>query len=142
MAGMLDLRDVFELIGDGAFAQKELVGPVQQPVVHLFTQLGDELKPLSDQQLLGQGLREVAFVPKELSHQTFRELRNRMPIIDIDRSQAECQDLALIIDDQVELEAIEPADRGLTTSSTAVKDAMGVDASVVTDGKGGGVDKA
>ena len=65
-----------------------------------------------------------------------------MPIIDIARSQAERQDLALIIDDQVQLEAIEPADRGLATSSTAVKDAMGVDASVVTDGKGGGVDKA
>ena len=70
MAGMLDLGDVFELIGDGldhrAFAQKELVGPVEQTVVHLFTQLGDELKPLSDQQLLGQGLGEIAFVPKSL----------------------------------------------------------------------------
>ena len=65
-----------------------------------------------------------------------------MPIIDVARGQAERQELALIIDDQVELEAIEPADRGLATSSTAVKDAMGVDASVVTDGKGGGVDKA
>ena len=47
-----------------------------------------------------------------------------MPIIDIASSQAERQDLALIIDDQVELEAIEPADRGLATSSTAVKDAI------------------
>ena len=71
MAGMLDLRDVFELIGDGlddgSFAQQELVGPVQQPVVHLFTQLGDELKPVGDQQLLGQGLREIAFIAKELA---------------------------------------------------------------------------
>ena len=70
------LRDVCELIGDGlddgAFAQKERVGPVEQTVVHLFTQLGDQLKPLSEQQLLGQGLREVALRPKELAHQTFR----------------------------------------------------------------------
>ena len=70
MAGMLDLRDVFELIGDGlddgAFAQKELVGPVEQTVVHLFTQLGDQVKPLSHQQLLGQGLGEIAFVPERV----------------------------------------------------------------------------
>ena len=34
------LRDVFELIGDGpgdgAFTQEELVGPVEQAIVHLF----------------------------------------------------------------------------------------------------------
>jgi hypothetical protein len=99
---MLDLRDVFELIGDGpgdgAFAQKEPVGPVQQSVVHLFTQLGDELKPVGHEQLLGEWLREVACIAKELAHQAFRELRNRMPVIDIARGQAERQDLALIID--------------------------------------------
>ena len=102
MARMLNLTDVFELIGDGlddgAFAQEELIGPVEQPVVHLFAQLGDELEPLGDQQLLGQRLGQIAFVPKELAHQTFRELRNRFPIIDIARSQAERQDLALIVD--------------------------------------------
>ncbi len=40
MARMLDLRDVFELISDGlddgSFAQEELVGPVEQTVVHVF----------------------------------------------------------------------------------------------------------
>jgi hypothetical protein len=142
MARMLDLADVFELIGDGfddgAFAQEELVRPVKQPVVHLFAQLGDELKPLGDQQLLGQRLREIAFVAKELAYETRGQLGNRMPIIDIARGQAERQDLTLVVDDQVQL----PAHRGLATSRTTVKDAMGVDASVVTDGKGGGVDKA
>ncbi len=56
MTGMLNLGDVFELIGDrlnnSAFAQKEPVGPVEQMVVHLFAQLGDELHSLSHQQLL------------------------------------------------------------------------------------------
>jgi len=40
MTRMLDLRDVFELIGDGlddgAFAKQEFVGPGKQTVVHLF----------------------------------------------------------------------------------------------------------
>ena len=71
MARMFNLRDVFELIGDGlddgTFAQQEPVGPVEQTVVHLFAQFGDELEPLGDQQLLGEWLREIAFVPKELA---------------------------------------------------------------------------
>ncbi len=43
MTGLLDLRDVFELIrdgfDDGTFVQGEFVRPVEQTVVHLFTQL-------------------------------------------------------------------------------------------------------
>lgn len=50
MARMFDLRDVFELISDGlddgAFAQEQLVRVIEQTVVHLFTQFGDELQPL------------------------------------------------------------------------------------------------
>ena len=47
MAGMLDLRDVFELVIDGlddrAFPQQQLVKQRQQLVFHILTQLGDEL---------------------------------------------------------------------------------------------------
>ena len=48
----------------------------------------------------------------------------------------------MIIDDQVQLEAVEPTDRVLATSSSAIKDAMGVNTGVVADGKGSGVDEA
>ncbi len=110
--------------------------------MHLFAQLGDELEPLGDQQLLGQRLGQIAFVAKEFAHQTLRELRNRFPIIDVAWGQAERQDLALIVDHQVQLEAVKPAHRGLATSSTAIKDAMGVNAGIVADGKRSGVDEA
>ncbi len=47
MARMLDLRAVFELISDGlddgSFSEQECVRPIEQAVVHLFTQLGDEV---------------------------------------------------------------------------------------------------
>ena len=96
------LSDIFELIGDGpgvgAFTEKQFVGPVEQTVVHLFTQFGDELKPLRDQQLLGQGLGEIAFITKELAHQACGQLGNGMPIIDVAWGQTKSQDLALIID--------------------------------------------
>ena len=110
--------------------------------MHLLPQLGDEVQPLGDQELPSQGLGEIAFVPKELAHQTFRELRNRMPIIDIARSQAECQDLALIIDDQVQLKAEEPAHRGLAACGTSGKDAVLVNARIAADRERGGVDEA
>ena len=53
MAGMLDLADVFELVIDGlddsSFAQEELIGPLEQAVVHLCAQLGNEVQSLADQ---------------------------------------------------------------------------------------------
>ena len=56
MAGMLDLTDVFELVidglDDGSFAQEELVGPLEQAVVHLFAQFRDEMQSVVHQQLL------------------------------------------------------------------------------------------
>ena len=110
--------------GDGSFAQETLVGPVEQTVVPLLAQFGDELQSLSDQQLLGQGLREIAFVAEKLAHQACGQLGNGMSIIDVARGQAKSQDLALIVDDQVELEAVKPTDGGLAASSTAVKDAI------------------
>ena len=68
MARMLNLTDVFELIGDGfntgAFAQREFVGTVEQAVVHVFAQLGDQLKSLGDQQLLRQWLRRDSLCPQ------------------------------------------------------------------------------
>ena len=51
--------------------------------MHLLAQLGDELKPLGDQQLLGQWLGEIAFVAKELTHETCGQFGNGVPIIDI-----------------------------------------------------------
>ena len=128
MAGMLDLADVFELVidglDDGSFAQEELIGPLEQAVVHLFAQFRDEVQSVGHQQLLGQRLGEIAFIAKEFAHQTCGELGNRMPIIDVARCEAKGQQLALVVDDQVQLEAVKPADRGLATSGSTGKDPM------------------
>ncbi len=146
MARMLNLRDVFELIGDGfddgPFAQEELVGPIEQAVVHLLAQFGDELESLGDQQVLREGQREIAFITNELAHEPFGELGNRVPIINVAWRQAKGHELALIVDDQVQFEAIEPAHRGFPTSSTSRKDAMGVDTGVMTDRQRSRVDEA
>ena len=59
-----------------------------------------------------------------------------MSIIDIAWGQAKGQDLALIVDDQVQLEAVKPTDRGLATSGTASKDAMGVNTALWQTARG------
>ncbi len=85
---------------------------------------------------------EVPFIAEKLAHQAFGQLGDGMPIIDLVHSQATSQDFALIGDDQVQFKAEEPADGGFAKRSTPVKDAMGVDTRIVTDRKGGGIDKA
>lgn len=76
MARMLNVRDVFELIGDGlddgTFAQEELVRPVEQAIVHVFAQLRDFVQSLGDEQVLSQGLREIAFITNQLAEEIFR----------------------------------------------------------------------
>jgi hypothetical protein len=146
MAGMLDLADVFELIRDGlddsSLPQEQCVRPVEQAVVHLFAQLGDEAQSVGHQQVLGQRLGEIAFVPKELTLEAFRQLGNGIPIIDVAWSQAKGQQLTLVIDDQVQQTVEEPADRGFATRGSSGKDTMLVDAGVVTDRKRGRVNEA
>ena len=136
---MVNLRDVFELISDGlddgSFAEEECVRPVKQAIVHLFTQLGDEVQSVGHQELLGQGLGEIAFIPKEFANESCGQLGNGTPIIDVAGCETKGQQLALVIDDQVELEAEEPADRGLTACGSPGKDTMLVDTGIVADRK-------
>jgi hypothetical protein len=146
MAGMLDLADVFELIIDGLddrpLAQEGFVRQREQAVVHLLAQFGDEMKPLGDQELLGERLGKVAFVCKEVAEELLDQLGNGSSIINVARRQAKGQQLSLVIDDQVQLEAIKPADRVLAACRPSGKHPMLVNAGVVADGKRSGVDQA
>jgi Thioredoxin like C-terminal domain len=51
-------------------------------------------------QVLSQGLGEIAFIPKEFSHESFGQLRNGIPIIDVAGRRAKGQHLTLVIDEQ------------------------------------------
>src|SRR5690242_6668799 len=110
--------------------------------MHLFAQLCDEVQPLGDQELLAQQLGEVAFIAKEFADQSCSEFGNGTPIIDVAGCEAKGQQLTLIVDDQVQLEAIKPAHRGFATRGSSIKDVVLMDAGVVADSKRGGVDKA
>jgi hypothetical protein len=61
------------------------------------------------QEMLSQPLGEVVLRPKELTHEAFLQLTNRVQTIDVAWGQAESQQFALIARDQVQLEAVEPS---------------------------------
>ena len=146
VAGMLDLTDVFELVVDaldqGAFAEQQLVGGLQDLLTHVLAPLGDEDETLLDEKLLGQRLGDIAAVAKETPKQATHQLRHRAAVIDIARREVEGQQLATIIDEQMQLEALEPADRGLAAPCIHPEDAMLGDPRVVTDPQRGGIDEA
>ena len=63
MARVLNLRNIFELVDNGldngSFAQQQFIRKVHEMVFHVFTQSGDELKPLFKEQVR-QGSGNIA----------------------------------------------------------------------------------
>ena len=94
------------------------------------------------QELLSQRLGEIALGAFEFACESCDQFGNGLAIIDVTRSQAKGHQFALIIDDQVQLEAVEPAHRRLATCSPPSTHPVLVNAWVATDRKGGGVDEA
>ena len=89
MAGMLDLRDVLELVVDrlydGSLSQQHLVSQGHQAVFHVLFELGDHLNAMLEQ-LSEQRLRDVAFVTKELAEDALDQFRHRLSVINVTRS--------------------------------------------------------
>ena len=70
MPGMLDLRNVLQLVVDGlddrAFSEQQFINPGHQAVLHILAQSSDQLNVFL-KQLGKQILRNVASVCKELA---------------------------------------------------------------------------
>src|SRR5258708_34467345 len=121
MAGMLDLADVLELVvdrlDDRALAEEQLVRESHQAVAHVLAPAGDKLDRMLDAELLGQRLRDVALVAEELATEALDALEqggDGLAVVDVTAGEAEGEELALIVDDQLQLEAVEPAQRSLS----------------------------
>ena len=65
---------------------------------------------MQDEELLGVSMGDVALIAKESTEQAAHEPRHRPPVVDIAQRQAEGHELAAVVDHQMELEAVEPAD--------------------------------
>ena len=111
MSGMLNLRDVLELVIDGfnngAFSQKELILQKHQAILHILLDRSDEMQVLS-KKLFNQGLGNVTFVGKELTEKCRCQIGYGFTVIQVARGEIEGQDFPPVIDDQMEFEAIKP----------------------------------
>lgn len=137
MPRVLDLGDILELVNDrldnGSFLQEELVGHQYLAVLHVGSQLGDELEIEGSQQVLTQWLREIAFVSENLAEQLFDQMWNGFSIVHITWREQDIEQFAAIIEDQVEFEAEEPTGGGLAACSQALKHLVLMNPGVMTD---------
>ena len=119
---MLNLADVFQLVvdrlDDGAFPEQYFVLEVHQRVLHVPLELRDQMYVIDEEQLK-EVLADVPPVGEELSEEPFREppVPQGFPVIDIARCELPLDDLAPVVDDQVQLETVEPAHRALALGS-------------------------
>src|SRR6266566_3333357 len=109
---MFNLRNILELVNDrlndGSFAQQQFVRKGHEMILHVLAQPRDQMQPVFKEHLR-QGSGNVAAISKQLATQSFHHLRNRSAIIHMARSQTTSQQVASIIDGQVEFEAVKPS---------------------------------
>jgi len=131
VARVFNLRDVLELIenglDEGALAQQEPVGELEELLAHVLAQFGDEAQALVEEELLSQWRRDVALVTKEPAEEPVHQARDRTTVVRVAGSEAEGQQLSAVIHDQVEFEPVKPAHRRLTAPCVNTKDVVLLD---------------
>lgn len=116
MSGMLDLTNVLQLIVDRLdqkpLAKKNLVPLEHQRVFHVLARLCHQMYAVNEE-LLEQALTDVSFVCEDLAEYLFVKslVFQRLPVVNIGRSQHEFKNLAPVVYDQMELKPEDPAHR-------------------------------
>src|SRR5262249_6778472 len=114
-------------------------------MAQVLAQARDQVDTVLDQQLLHQGLRDGAFVAEELAEEAgdaAEERGNGVAVVDLAAGEAQGQQVATVVDHYMQLEAVEPAERGFTPSGVGGEHALARDAGVGADGERRGVDES
>ena len=144
---MLNLCDVLEFIIDtfdyGSFAQKNSVRHTHESPFHVALQLGDELYAVHEE-FLEKVLADIPLVCHEFVEDHFNEslVLQRFPVIHIARCDHEVEQFALLVADEVQLESEEPSHGALASGRKALECLMDMDALVLANTKGRGVNEA
>lgn len=91
------------------------------------------------EQLARQRLVQVAFITKQAPLQLFRQFGHGSAIVDVAGGELTRQQLAVMVDHDMQLEAIEPTERGFATLREVAKHAMALNPAIMADGERGGV---
>ena len=117
--GVLYLRDVLQLVvdglNDGPLAQQNLVLRTHEHVPHIVAHARDKLYSV-DEEHLEKCLADIAPVPAELAPDVLHValVPERFAVVGVAGSDHEVEYFSPVVDDQVQLEAVEPSHCGLS----------------------------
>lgn len=135
---MLKTHFGFKRIEDGfdneTLAEHDLIGHGHKIVFHVSADACDEMQAALPE-FPEACLADIAFVRINLSCEVAGDVVENGTVRFIARRDPAGHDLPLVIDDEVELKAEEPAHRGLASCRHAVEDLVTADAAVMADGK-------
>ena len=86
-------------------------------------------------------LGNITTIADELAGQALSQLRHRFAIIHVTGGNAEGQQFAPVIDDEMELEAVKPAHGGFAATGHLLEDLVAMNAAVVAHHQGRRIDK-
>ena len=130
----LRLEGIKDGFDDEALAQHDLVSHGHQVVPHVPADTSNEVQAALPE-CLEQVLTDIAFVGVELADQVPGDLIQHGAVGGVAGGDFQGHDLALVVDDEVQLQAEKPPHAGLATRGQAIEDLVTVDAAIVTDGK-------
>src|SRR4051812_14097125 len=132
---LLDMTD--DGFDDVAPVEQSLVEERHREAFHVAPDPRHQDKAAAEQ-FVREILADVAFVAEQFPDQLAGQLWHRRGVMDVAGRQRERDDLTLMVEHQMELEAEEPADAGLAAPGQAGKHLMAVDATRVTHRQGHG----
>ncbi len=120
-------------LDDRPFPDKDLIEQRHETIAHIRADTGQEMQSLR-REVLEQELRKISIVAYEFVKQRCCQLWHWTPILHIAWREAERQDLVLVVDDQMEFAAKDPARRGFPPFRQVGEDPMLRNAGVLADG--------
>ena len=140
---MLDLADVLELIDDrfdeGTLSQQHLVQQWHQAVFHVALDAGDQAHAAKIQSL-EEFLADVTLVAKKFAEQVLRQCLDGFAVIHVAGGEANVEQFATIVGNQMQLETEEPSSRGLAALGEAGHGAVAENPQVVADSRRAGIE--
>ena len=131
MPGVLYLSDVPQLVVDGLYdgplSQQDLVLRAHEHVPHVVAHACDELYAVDEQQL-EKGPADISPVSAEFALDALQiaPVPQRLAVVGVAGGYHEVEYLAAVVDDQVQLEAVEPAHGAPALLRKAGESAVGV----------------
>src|SRR6201994_1692433 len=128
-----------DCLGNIAAIEEGFVEQGYREEFHIFAHAGHQ-RQAPAQQFFRQFFADIALVAKQLADKTLGQRGHRSRIADIARGQFKRDDLALMIEHQMQLEAEEPAHAGFSPGGQTRENPVFGDPPVVTDRESGTVD--